>query len=318
MKAGKYTIKELFLNNNVEQIIIPEIQRDYVWGEEQILSLLASIYDDYNSFKNCSPAIASGDKTINDMFQQFYKKQKHSSNIGFIYAYNDAEYKDKYFLIDGQQRLTTIYLLIFALYNAVDKDKFNKYYFHKEILKLDYKVRESAHEFLFNFILNIQGDAELKEIKNQYWYLSLYDSDITIQSILRNYIIIEKFLSDNNLDNKFLDYIENYTEFWFFDTSISKQGEELYLSMNSRGEAMQTNENIKALLLKDLDPDEKKMYGEKWEDWQHFFWENRNAKENADDGFNEFIKCRQQCRYQEFCIFINCCCLWFSKLSPYG
>jgi len=290
MKAGKYTIKELFLNNNIEQIIIPEIQRDYVWEKEQILSLLESIYHDYSDFKKSSPTIASDDQTINDMFKQFYRKQKYSSNIGFIYAYNDAEYKDKYFLIDGQQRLTTMYLLIFALYNVLDKDKFNKYYFNNKILKLDYKVRESAHEFLFNFISNIQSDAEQKEIKNQYWYLSLYDSDITIQSILENYFIIKNFLNDKNLNNEFLDYIENYTEFWFFDTSISKQGEELYLSMNSRGEAIQTNENIKALLLKELGEKEKAEYGEKWEDWQHFFWETRGVKENADDGFNEFIK----------------------------
>ena len=31
MKSGKYTLRELFLNKNIEQIIVPEIQRDYVW-----------------------------------------------------------------------------------------------------------------------------------------------------------------------------------------------------------------------------------------------------------------------------------------------
>ena len=36
MKAGKYTIQELFFNRYIEQIIIPEIQRDYVWQQEQI------------------------------------------------------------------------------------------------------------------------------------------------------------------------------------------------------------------------------------------------------------------------------------------
>jgi len=40
MKAGKYTIKELLVNREVEQIIIPEIQRDYVWGSEQVTALL--------------------------------------------------------------------------------------------------------------------------------------------------------------------------------------------------------------------------------------------------------------------------------------
>jgi uncharacterized protein with ParB-like and HNH nuclease domain len=35
MKAGKYSVRELFVNSYIDQIIIPEIQRDYVWGEEQ-------------------------------------------------------------------------------------------------------------------------------------------------------------------------------------------------------------------------------------------------------------------------------------------
>ena len=103
MKSGKYTLRELFLNKNIEQIIVPEIQRDYVWKKEQVISILDSITEDYKKFDmnddlkilNCID-----DDIIKTMFETYYKKQKYSSNIGFIFAYNDAEYKDKYFLID--------------------------------------------------------------------------------------------------------------------------------------------------------------------------------------------------------------------------
>ena len=40
MKPGKYTIKELFVNRELEQIVIPEIQRDYVWKKEQVEGLM--------------------------------------------------------------------------------------------------------------------------------------------------------------------------------------------------------------------------------------------------------------------------------------
>jgi uncharacterized protein with ParB-like and HNH nuclease domain len=43
MKAGKYSVRELFVNSYIDQIIIPEIQRDYVWGEEQTVGLLESV-----------------------------------------------------------------------------------------------------------------------------------------------------------------------------------------------------------------------------------------------------------------------------------
>ena len=294
MKSGKYTLRELFLNKNIEQIIVPEIQRDYVWKEEQIINILNSItsdYDKFNAHNDLKTLDCIDDVTIKSMFEKYYKKQKYSSNIGFIYAYNDSEYKDKYFLIDGQQRLTTMYLLIFAIYNLLKrKEDFKKYYFNQNILKLDYKVRDSSHDFLIDFITNISEDSDIEKLENQYWYFSKYDSDTTISSIKENYKIIVNYFSNfNNLED-FKEYIENYIEFWFFDTNISKQGEELYLSMNSRGESMQSNENLKALLLKDLDSIDKNSFGKKWEDWQHFFWLNKGSNINADKGFNAFIR----------------------------
>jgi len=294
MKSGKYTLKELFLNKNIEQIIVPEIQRDYVWKKEQVISILNSIVSDYEKFHindDLKTLDVIDDKIIKEMFAKYYKKQKYSSNIGFIYAYNDSEYKDKYFLIDGQQRLTTMYLLIFVIYNLLGKkDDFVKYYFYQNTLKLDYKVRDSSHDFLIDFITNVSIDFDIEKLESQYWYFTKYDSDTTISSIKENYKIIMNYLvsMDNLYD--FKEYIENYIEFWFFDTNISKQGEELYLSMNSRGEVMQSNENLKALLLKDLGLVSKDTFGKEWEDWQHFFWLNKGENINADKGFNEFIR----------------------------
>src|SRR5690606_3913703 len=97
----------------------------------------------------------------------------------------------------------------------------------------------------------------------------------------------------NNLPNDleaFYEYIEDFVEFWYFDTNISEQGEELYIYMNARGEQMQANENIKADLLSKLDTtEEKNKYGKLWEDWQDYFWVNRGDNENADKGFNTFL-----------------------------
>ena len=50
MKAGKYCFKDLFVNRYVQRIIIPEIQRDYVWREMQVTGLLNSLVNDYNKF----------------------------------------------------------------------------------------------------------------------------------------------------------------------------------------------------------------------------------------------------------------------------
>lgn len=297
MKAGKYAIKDLFSNRYVQQIIIPEIQRDYVWGELQVKGLMTSILEDYNKYnsgENGIPTIDSEDEDLVRTFKDFYKRRTFSSNIGFIYAYSDDQYPGKYFLIDGQQRITTIYLILLILASKSKKlaDNFQATYIHEGIPKLDYKVRESAHLFLSDFVshtLNKKGD-----FKNDMRYFeNKYRHDQTVQSIINNTQVIEEILGESDLEiSDLYFYLEQYVEFWYFDTNISEQGEELYLYMNARGEQMQGNENIKAELLGRLETDElKNEFGSKWENWQDFFWKHRGKNNNADKGFNNFLAC---------------------------
>lgn len=299
MKAGKYSVKEMFVNRYVQQIIIPEIQRDYVWEEEQVIGLLTSIKKDYETYCNVNntiPQINTNDASLKKAFKEFYQKRNNASNIGFIYAYNDEQYTGKYFLIDGQQRITTIYLTLLALasLNQVLNERFKATYLLENNLKLDYKVRESAHQFLNEFVKNVlKGKDNLKD--ENWYYKNQYNTDKTIQSLLGNLEIIKKFFKDQpNLNIvEFYNYLENYVDFWYFDTNISEQGEELYIYMNARGEQMQGNENMKADLLGRVNAtDEKNKYGKIWEDWQDIFWKNKGqSNENADSGFNEFLAC---------------------------
>ncbi len=295
MKAGKYNIKDFFINRYVDQIIIPEIQRDYVWGEDQVTGLLDSICNDFNKYINLeSPVSLPDDKELEDSFLDFYKRRISASNIGFIYAYNDEEYRGKYFLIDGQQRITTIFLLLLALAknNEELKEAFKKTYMDGDIIKLDYKVRESAHTFLSNFVPFVLKSND--DVLNQSWYFEDYDDDITIQSLHNNFQLIHAYLEAEEIDeNSFYHYIEEYTEFWYFDTNISEQGEELYIYMNARGEQVEANENVKADLLSKLNTiTEKNSFGKLWEDWQDFFWKHKSSNNvNADKGFNDFLAC---------------------------
>lgn len=310
MKTGKYTLREFFSDRDLNTIIVPEIQRDYVWGEEQIKRFLESIIDDFEEFKNpeklksiqCNP----NDKDVQLEFEKYYKKNYLSSNIGFIYAYSDPDYPGSYFLIDGQQRFTTIFLTLLLLAANGDDDqlkKFNRVFLNEDKPKLDYRVREASHIFLSKLVQTIEqarNELSSKWIKEQSWYLQDYDNDATISSIVRNIDVVIGFLRDKHpiitdvgsVDKDFVEFVEDYLEFWYFDTNISEQGEELYIYMNARGESMQEHENLKADLIGKLkDSEKKKEYGEKWEKWQDLFWRNKGKNANADNGFNEFLCC---------------------------
>ena len=296
MKPGKYNLKEFFVNRYLQKIVIPEIQRDYVWGKSQVKEILNSIVKDYNKFLKAVPPIKLPDqKDLENDFFNFYKKRNYSSNLGFIYAYNDKELSGKYFLIDGQQRITTIYLLvlIIARKNKSVREHFERTFLFDGVSKLDYKVRETAHDFLHNLTSDFLNGID--NVEQQVWFYEKYRNDKTIASMLENIAFINKKLDDLNLDEyDFYYYLNDYIEFWYFDTNISEQGEELYIYMNARGEQVQSNENIKADLLSQLNKsDEKNKYGKLWEDWQDFFWLNRDEKKNAnaDKGFNEFLAC---------------------------
>lgn len=295
MKPGKYTLRELFTDRSIQQIIIPEIQRDYVWGQTQVESLLEAIKDAYTEFSAGKKIETSYyDKEVQETFELFIKRQKYSCNIGFIYAYSDPDCPGKYFLIDGQQRLTTIYLLLLVLSRKLVyfKESFERLYTFSGNPFIDYRVRDISKKFVRDLVVHYE---DASSIKNQMWYYKEYDNDKTISSIVKNIACIEQFLVNEDLCNdSFCQYLQDYIEFWYFDTSVSTQGEELYIYMNARGEQTQENENLKADLLEQLPAAEnlyKAEWGKKWEQWQDFFWRRRGANLNADAGFNEFINC---------------------------
>jgi uncharacterized protein with ParB-like and HNH nuclease domain len=292
MNTGIYTLRGFLTDQNLDQILIPEIQRDYVWTSENVKTLLNSLNDDASKRQQVdNEVLESLPPEVKELTLKGLKDERKATNIGFIYAYSDPGYAHKYFLIDGQQRLTTIFLLLLALSTNNNKNAFKKSYFSKDCPKVDYKVREATQEFLRRFINAILNDRDMDDIRNSYWYFAEYESDITIQAILRNYTVIKQFISNDNCALDF-DYIENNVEFWYFDTDKSQQGEELYIYMNSRGETVQPNEQIKAGLLEPLPDVEKDKWGKEWEEWQDFFWKRKSSDENsnADKGFNEFLR----------------------------
>ncbi|WP_062622956.1 GmrSD restriction endonuclease domain-containing protein [Aequorivita aquimaris] len=304
MRTGRYSIKELLTHNEIEQIIIPEIQRDYVWKSKNVTQLLNSIINHFQnkkreqiSFKVNGQQIEEG--SITNYLQKEYSRLLYNTKIGFVYAYHDNEYAGKFFLIDGQQRFTTLYLLLLAVYVKSGKTAdFKTLYFTDNLLKIDYKVRENSHNFMRSFISNelSENPTDIK-LSNQY-YKNEYEEDETIVNLISNYNTIKTILEkneaivkeNNSLDN-FLEYIEEYIEVNYFDTNISEQGEQLYLYMNSRGEFLSHQEIVKSeIIKKEKTLDDKKQVGKQWEEWQNYFWTYRGNNENADIGFEEFLK----------------------------
>lgn len=268
MKTQKYTLAALLSDRELEQFIIPEIQRDYVWETSDVNDLLSYIREGFDG----------GDADV--------------PYLGFIYAYGDRDFVYKYFLIDGQQRLTTVFLMLIAGYLHVGK-KIPDYLFDRGQLKLDYKVRQSTHDFLSDLVNHCyQGNLTPNfSITDQAWYHDDYQNDRSIMQMISNFMFIRSWFKGVEDVPGFIRFTEERLELSYYDIPDGRQGEDLYIYMNSRGRHLEPNETLKAKYLARVA--DKKYWGSEWELWQDLFWKFRLHRPDADEGFNDFLKMAQ-------------------------
>lgn len=264
--------------------IVPEIQREYVWGENEKV-----ITDFLKNLKNKIGICCT---------QCNLPATKNKINIGFLYSYKPEYVKIEHErfldenLIDGQQRFTTLFLLLFvSALKENRKSEFLSLIRFEEKIKMcfDFRVRDLTKRFLLELVEKVENTEQLKEIDKQTWFLKDYQNDVSIKSMQKALGFIQSVFSDSTL---YYHQLINYVVFWHFKTEATSQGEELYITMNARGEELADNEVTKAALM--IDDSNLYKSGEKWEDLQQFFWKNRNKSDtnpSADKGLNGFLSC---------------------------
>lgn len=215
-KTELYNIEKLF----EERYIIPIYQRNFEWGESEIRQLILDIFD----------------YSIDNYNKDYY--------IGTLIVYDR---KNNFEIIDGQQRLTTLSILLSLIKNKY-KDKYEKYISKSYNLNLTFDSRKNSTETL---------RALYDKNEN---YIEKYINE-NPNSITEGYNICKKVLSEIlNKDNedKFFKYLfENVKILRVLvleDTDLNHYFE----IMNSRGEQLEKHEILKARLLEKLDNENDK------------------------------------------------------------
>ena len=106
-----------FLEGSDKHFIIPVYQRNYDWKREQCEQLFCDLI-----------------KIIDNNFRNHFM-----GTIVSIYYFDEAG--REYLIIDGQQRITTLSVLLLAIYNLLDKEEIEAT-FKKEKIKEDYLVNK--------------------------------------------------------------------------------------------------------------------------------------------------------------------------------
>lgn len=252
----KENLKSFLGKYNVE---IPMLQRDYAQGRK--------------SKENIA-------KNFLEKIFEVLKDKNKKLHIDFIYGYEE---NNKFILVDGQQRITTLWLIYFIIYKMNDIFDDNI----KNLLnKFSYSVRESSEIFCKNLIkeeLNLNGNPKEIILGKGGIFGQDLDIDPTIKAMLNmlNLIYSEaKKLNQNELKNA-ADNLDNIT-FSIFDMGEYELGEELYIKMNARGKQLSKYENVKAYIQKGLKFEENfKLFSSIDNEWSDFFFDAKNK--NTDN-----------------------------------
>ncbi|MBD5365992.1 MAG: DUF262 domain-containing protein [Bacteroides sp.] len=292
LKDGKsYTVKDLFQGDN-DKIVIPDLQRDYCWTPDMVTGLL-------NTFIEFSRHMDESNDTKIPM--------------GLIYGYysasNDGQTEATHphlQLCDGQQRLTSIFLILGMLNRKLHKSNNEKSYtrllmsdFEKEQDDCEpyllYAIRESSTYFLSDLTLEFFiGDKieNVDELTSQSWYLNDYKNDPTVNNIIEAIRAIEKILTQESLDlDRLGTFITERMDFLFCDMGNRTNGEETFVVINTTGEPLSGSENLKPMVIRSFINSKNREACKQWEEIETWFWKNRNnGNDTADAGFVEFLR----------------------------
>lgn len=190
---------------NNDKYIVPIYQRNYAWGKDEIELL------------------------IQDILEALNKNESKNYYIGSLVV---SKRKDGYEVIDGQQRLTTLKLLL-------------SYYNKKENIHLDFEHRNESNDSFKN----------------------LHSKQSQKNAIEQGFQIIKNYneLAENDKKQKFFDFLLERVVILRTEVPEDTDLNHYFEIMNNRGEQLEKHEVLKARLMDKLQKNERALFSLIWD-----------------------------------------------------
>lgn len=208
LPLNETSIGGLFVSGEVSTYEIPIYQRNYAWGKDEIGALIQDVYDAFS-------------------------KERPAYYIGTLVSFYKG---DRVFeIIDGQQRLTTIFLTLSALNVQTTS-------------KLTYRARKKSDDTLRN-LKDFDVDEIDRGIKNGFEFAKT---------------ALDEIVPDCERAN-FTAYFQEHVRIIHYRVPKDIDLNHYFEIMNSRGEQLEKHEIVKAKLMERLPEDEKPVFNWIWE-----------------------------------------------------
>lgn len=291
------TISFWELLNETSKIEIPIIQRDYAQGR---------IDENTNRIR----------KSFLDSIMLALDSENNPLELDFVYG--DIK-NDVFRPLDGQQRLTTLFLLHWyaALHSFDSSNESNLRKNQDNFKKFSYETRISSREFCSELVEKGEslgrGEKISDKIQDSSWFLLSWKKDPTVKAMLVMLDSIEKRLKvkitiDLNAIWHRLTNENPPITFHFRQLIDVGLTDDLYIKMNARGKALTEIESFKARFQKYVEQNNfEKEYVNHRDRFSYkmdkgftdLFWKHRGTDNMIDNKFIKFLAGIAICSYAQ-------------------
>jgi len=270
IKSEKILVKDIFSRMWFR---IPEYQRPYVWGREEISDLLDDL------------TFAMTEKPDFEYFLGSFVFQSKPA------APDSGQEFDENDLLDGQQRMATLLMLFAVLRDLSDNPKAkkicrssiyqegNEFANIPERTRLVFAIRDEVQQFIDEFV-NVDGGTDRE--KDLATKRDKRKADLSVRNMAAAILEIRRFFRENP-DTKpedLLQFLLNKVLLIYVSTEDLEDAFRLFMILNDRGIPLRNSDILKSMNLGALEQEEEKVkYATMWEE----------AESELGDDFDRFL-----------------------------
>lgn len=274
ISVNKQTIEEFLLNTKTKTFLIPEYQRPYSWTSEQIDTLFNDIWE-----FTCNEGGSDREGTY---------------FLGSIVSYENDNREQE--IIDGQQRITSIFLLLRAIYtklNGVDEKTEKAKYFINKIEPLIWKTHKLTGKVDYSSVL--LNSKVISETENEILKNILETGEINEElddNYSKNYNQIFNLIEEKSVENALMIYefiyaLLNQVIILPITADSQETALTIFSTLNDRGLPLSDADIFKAKIYNHLkDKNEKQDFIEKWKELEE---DTQNISESIQQLFYYYM-----------------------------
>lgn len=243
---------------------LPEYQRPYVWETEQVTELLEDIYQASQSNRESQYFLGS-------MVLKRNRKE-----------YRELKYEE-FDLLDGQQRLTTLLLMMAVVRDLTPRENEARLKTCKESifrmanpddnvperLRVIFDIRDKVKEFISKYVKEDGGTDKVSELR---MLVDKREEDISIKNMANAILVIRDYFRNGVPLDDFFPYLRSNVLMIYVAADNLEDAFRLFTVMNSRGVKLRNSDILKASNLAKVEDDlERTNCAAKWQEIENYF-----------------------------------------------